>query len=94
MNPVLQCSTLILFINISAPVRGEFLTVMETLKKVESPICSVDIPSGKHNNGASVYYQISFWKRIQFWNVARFMNSLTCKVSEAHVNFARDPKYS
>lgn len=28
------------------PVRPEFAPVMETLKKVESPICSVDIPSG------------------------------------------------
>ena len=36
--------------------------MMETLKKVESPICSVDIPSGKHNKGISGYYQFSFEK--------------------------------
>ncbi|XP_052787632.1 NAD(P)H-hydrate epimerase-like [Mya arenaria] len=29
-----------------APVRPEFEPVMETLKKVESPICSIDVPSG------------------------------------------------
>ncbi|XP_052265391.1 NAD(P)H-hydrate epimerase-like isoform X3 [Dreissena polymorpha] len=28
------------------PVRPEFEPVMETLKKVESPICSIDVPSG------------------------------------------------
>ncbi|XP_053387118.1 NAD(P)H-hydrate epimerase-like isoform X2 [Mercenaria mercenaria] len=28
------------------PVRPEFESVMETLKKVESPICSIDVPSG------------------------------------------------
>ncbi|WAR29481.1 NNRE-like protein [Mya arenaria] len=29
-----------------APVRPEFEPVMETLKKIEAPICSIDVPSG------------------------------------------------
>ncbi|XP_052787194.1 NAD(P)H-hydrate epimerase-like [Mya arenaria] len=33
-------------INFKAPMRPEFEPVMETLKKVESPICSIDVPSG------------------------------------------------
>lgn len=28
------------------PVRGDFADVLEKLKKVEIPICSIDIPSG------------------------------------------------
>ncbi|WAR29465.1 NNRE-like protein [Mya arenaria] len=32
-----------------APVIPEFEPLMETLKKVESPICSIDVPSGDPN---------------------------------------------
>ncbi|XP_060564094.1 NAD(P)H-hydrate epimerase-like [Ruditapes philippinarum] len=32
--------------NFDGPVRTDFESVMDTLKKVESPICSIDVPSG------------------------------------------------
>ncbi|XP_060590401.1 NAD(P)H-hydrate epimerase-like [Ruditapes philippinarum] len=32
--------------NFNGPVRPEFESVIETLKKIESPICSIDVPSG------------------------------------------------
>ena len=32
----------------SGPVRPEFEPVMETLKKVETPVCSIDVPSGMY----------------------------------------------
>ncbi|XP_060552582.1 NAD(P)H-hydrate epimerase-like [Ruditapes philippinarum] len=33
-------------LNFDGPVRTDFESVMDTLKKVESPICSIDVPSG------------------------------------------------
>jgi len=38
---------LIVNVSITGPVRPEFEPFMETLKKVESPICSIDVPSGE-----------------------------------------------
>jgi len=37
-------------VTIAGPVRPEFVPVMETLKKVESPIASIDVPSGRKHN--------------------------------------------
>ncbi|XP_060587170.1 NAD(P)H-hydrate epimerase-like isoform X1 [Ruditapes philippinarum] len=36
----------LLGLGFKGPVRTEFESVMETLKKIEAPICSIDIPSG------------------------------------------------
>ena len=43
-------------------MRPEFAPVMETLKKVESPICSVDIPSGRITflSKPSLYFESSY----------------------------------
>jgi NAD(P)H-hydrate repair Nnr-like enzyme with NAD(P)H-hydrate epimerase domain len=35
-----------MLIYIAAPIKPEMESVIETLKKIEIPICSIDIPSG------------------------------------------------